>query len=101
MTDSTHAGDIRIGVRIEVFTVGWIAIEAAVSLGAGIVPIDIRASYHCPRIAKSTLTYAARRSAPATFPLSMAQRVAAMRLSVSGASSGIERPEREPPKTPL
>lgn len=34
--DSTRAVDIRRGVRIEVFTVVWMAIEAAVSIGAGI-----------------------------------------------------------------
>lgn len=37
MTDHSHAADVRIGVRIEVFTVIWMAIEAAVSLAAGIV----------------------------------------------------------------
>lgn len=37
MTDRTHAGNVRIGVRIEVFTVIWMAIETIISLGAGIV----------------------------------------------------------------
>jgi divalent metal cation (Fe/Co/Zn/Cd) transporter len=35
--DAVRANDVRAGVRVEVFTVIWMVIEAAVSLGAGIV----------------------------------------------------------------
>jgi len=34
---AAHAGVVRAGVRIEVFTVLWMIVEAAVSLGAGLV----------------------------------------------------------------
>jgi len=34
---ATHVGVVRAGVRIEVFTVLWMFVEAAVSLGAGLV----------------------------------------------------------------
>lgn len=37
MMDATHAADVRTGVRLEVFTVLWMVIEAGVSLGAGVV----------------------------------------------------------------
>ena len=35
--EAARAADVRTGVRLEVFTVVWMVIEAAVSLGAGIV----------------------------------------------------------------
>jgi divalent metal cation (Fe/Co/Zn/Cd) transporter len=35
--DATRASDLRTGVRLEVFTVIWMVLEAAVALGAGIV----------------------------------------------------------------
>jgi divalent metal cation (Fe/Co/Zn/Cd) transporter len=35
--DAVRANDVRTGVRVEVFTVIWMIIEAVVSLGAGIV----------------------------------------------------------------
>jgi len=34
---AAHAGVVRAGVRIEVFTVLWMIVEAAVSIGAGLV----------------------------------------------------------------
>lgn len=37
MKDASRVAAVRSGIRIEVFTVVWMVIEAAVSLGAGIV----------------------------------------------------------------
>ncbi len=36
-TEAARTADLRSGVRLEVFTVIWMVIEAAVALGAGIV----------------------------------------------------------------
>ena len=37
MAETTRARDLRIGVRLEVMTVIWMVLEAAIALGAGIV----------------------------------------------------------------
>lgn len=37
VVDATRAADLRAGIRIEIFTVLWMVIEAVLSLGAGIV----------------------------------------------------------------
>ena len=34
---TSQAADVRAGVRVEVFTVAWMVVEAAVSIGAGVV----------------------------------------------------------------
>jgi divalent metal cation (Fe/Co/Zn/Cd) transporter len=39
--NATRASDVRLGVRIEVFTIIWMVIEMAVSIGAGIAARSI------------------------------------------------------------
>ncbi len=34
--DTIHSEDVRAGVRIEIFTIAWMVVEMAVSIGAGI-----------------------------------------------------------------
>ena len=48
--DAARAADVRAGVRLEVFTVVWMVIEAALALGAGIVAGSILLRETQPRV---------------------------------------------------